>query len=99
MWKLQFEWTMKDGKSYEEWTIPWEVAIAENEANFVFFDDIKIGKTPPMLFQFHAVYQIHSRISEKPIGKFENWRSNVTHLALKDIQSSNFTKPEVTKEH
>lgn len=42
MFKIQIEWKLADGKSFEEWTIPWEIAQAEKETNT--FSSTQIGR-------------------------------------------------------
>ncbi len=41
MFKIQIEWTLANGKSYEEWTIPWEIAQAEKETKTSFIESFK----------------------------------------------------------
>jgi hypothetical protein len=38
------------------------------------------------------------RISDKPVGRFEDWRSSVVHINSKDFATTNFIQPEVSKE-
>jgi hypothetical protein len=38
------------------------------------------------------------RLSDKPVGRFEDWRSQVVHINSKDFATTNFTQPEVSKE-
>ena len=98
MFKIQIEWKLADGKSFEEWTIPWEIAQAEKETGTTFLELFKQGKHPTLEQQFWLAYQVQKRISDKPVGKFEDWRSSVVHINSKDIESTNFTQPEVSKE-
>jgi hypothetical protein len=41
---------------------------------------------------------MQKRLSDKPVGKFEDWRSSVVHINSKDFATTNFTKPEASKE-
>jgi hypothetical protein len=54
---------------------------------------------PPSLEQqFWLAYQMQRRISDKPIGRFEDWRSSVVHINSKDFATTNFTQPEASTE-
>jgi len=94
MFKIKLEWTLTDGKSYEEWTIPWEIAMAEKETGTAFIKQFQDGLPPSLEQQFWLAFQIQRRTSDKPIGKFEDWRSKVVHINAKDFETTNFTKPE-----
>ena len=98
MFKIQIEWTLANGKSYEEWTIPWEIAQAEKETETTFLELFKRELPPSIEQQFWLAYQMQKRISDKPVGKFEDWRSQVIHINAKDFETTNFTQPEVSKE-
>ena len=41
MFKIKIEWTLANGKSFEEWTIPWEIAQAEKETGTTFLELFK----------------------------------------------------------
>lgn len=94
MFKIKLEWTLTDGKQYEEWTIPWEIAMAEKETGIAFIKQFKDGLPPSLEQQFWLAYQIQKRLDVKPVGKFEDWRSKVVHINAKDFETTNFTKPE-----
>ena len=98
MFKMKLEWTLTNGKTYEEWTIPWEIAVAEKETSTSFLKQFKEELPPSLEQQFWLAYQIQRRISDKPVGKFEDWRSNVVHINAKDFETTNFTQPEASKE-
>jgi hypothetical protein len=98
MFKIQIEWTLANGKSYEEWTIPWEIAQAEKETKTTFLELFKRELPPSIEQQFWLAYQMQKRISDKPVGKFEDWRSQVVHINSKDFATTNFTQPEASKE-
>lgn len=92
------EWTLQDGRQFEEWSIPWEIAQAEKESGETLMEHFKKNNLPSLEQQFRIAYQIQGRISDKPTGKFENWRQNVVHINAKDFETTGFTKPEVSKE-
>jgi hypothetical protein len=98
MFKMKLEWTLENGKTFEEWTIPWEIAVAEKETSTSFLKQFKEELPPSLEQQFWLAYQIQKRISDKPVGKFEDWRSQVVHINAKDFETTNFTQPEVSKE-
>jgi hypothetical protein len=98
MFKMKLEWTLENGKTFEEWTIPWEIAVAEKETSTSFLKQFKEELPPSLEQQFWLAYQIQRRISDKPVGKFEDWRSQVVHINAKDFETTNFTQPEVSKE-
>lgn len=95
---MKLEWTLENGKTFEEWTIPWEIAVAEKETSTSFLKQFKEELPPSLEQQFWLAYQIQKRISDKPVGKFEDWRSQVVHINAKDFETTNFTQPEVSKE-
>ena len=94
MFKIKIEWTLANGKSFEEWTIPWEIAQAEKETGTTFLELFKRELPPSIEQQFWLAYQMQRRISDKPVGKFEDWRSQVAHINSKDFATTNFTQPE-----
>ena len=98
MLKMKLEWTLINGKTYEEWTIPWEIAVAEKETSTSFIKQFKEELPPSLEQQFWLAYQIQRRVSDKPVGKFEDWRSQIVHINAKDFETTNFTQPEVSKE-
>ena len=98
MFKIQMEWTLANGKSYEEWSIPWEIAQAEKETNSLFLEQFKKQLPPSLEQQFWIAYQIQKRVSDRPVGRFEDWRSSVVHINAKDFDTTNFTQPEASTE-
>jgi hypothetical protein len=58
MFKIQIEWKLANGKSYEEWTIPWEIAQAEKETNTTFLELFKRELPPSLEQQFWLAYQM-----------------------------------------
>ena len=95
---MKLEWTLENGKTFEEWTIPWEIAVAEKETSTSFLKQFKEELPPSLEQQFWLAYQMQKRLSDKPVGKFEDWRSQVIHINAKDFETTNFTQPEVSKE-
>jgi hypothetical protein len=49
---------------------------------------------PSIEQQFWLAYQMQKRLSDKPVGRFEDWRSSVVHINSKDFATTNFTQPE-----
>ena len=98
MFKMKLEWTLENGKTFEEWTIPWEIAVAEKETSTSFLKQFKEELPPSLEQQFWLAYQMQKRLSDKPVGKFEDLRSQVIHINAKDFETTNFTQPEVSKE-
>jgi hypothetical protein len=98
MFKIKLEWTLENGKSYEDWTIPWEIATAEKETGTSFIKQFKEELPPSLEQQFWLAYQMQRRLSDKPVGRFEDWRSSVVHINAKDFETTNFTKPEASPE-
>lgn len=99
MFKIKLEWTLKDGRHFEDWSIPWEIAHTEKETSTSFIEQFKKELPPSLEQQFWLAYQIQRRISDRPVGKFEDWRSNVVHINAKDFETTNFTQPEASTEH
>jgi hypothetical protein len=98
MFKIKMEWELANGKKFTEWTIPWEIAQAEKETGATFYSLIKQEQPPSLEQQFALCYQMQRRIDDKPVGSYEAWRSNVTHIFARDFESTNFTKLEASKE-
>jgi hypothetical protein len=73
MFKIQIEWTLANGKSYEEWTIPWEIAQAEKETKTTFLELFKRELPPSLEQQFWLAYQMQQQIlpSRKHRKKFD----------------------------
>jgi hypothetical protein len=97
MIKMKLEWE-HNGKKFEEWTLPWDIAEAEAITETQVVE--RLGKRlPPTLAQlFHIAYSIQKRISDKPVGKFEDWRTGVVHITSNSYDATNFTQPEVSQE-
>lgn len=98
MFKIKLEWKLQDGRQFEEWSIPWEIAQAEKETGSTFLEQFKKELPPTLEQQFRIAYQIQRRVSDKPVGKFEDWRGNVVHINAKDFETTGFTQPEVSEE-
>jgi hypothetical protein len=60
MFKIQIEWKLADGKSFEEWTIPWEIAQAEKETGTTFLELFKRELPPSIEQQFWLAYQMQN---------------------------------------
>lgn len=92
------EWELVNGKKFTAWTIPWEIAQAEKEVGTTIFETIKNEQPPTLEHQFYLCWQMQKRLDDKPVGKFEDWRTSVVHIFAKDFSQTNFTKPEASKE-
>lgn len=94
MFKIQMEWE-HNGKRFEEWSLPWDIAEAEIQTETTFAEQAMQGKPPTVAQLFWVAYTIQKRTSDKPIGKFEDWRTGVVHIVGKGFDATNFTQPEV----
>ncbi len=95
MLKLKIKWELESGESFEEWTIPYEIAEVEKE----FFNGkpaiqsfIELGEASYSILFFLA-YRIQKRISDKPIPAFNLWVTKVT-----GIERTDFDHPKLSKQ-
>lgn len=95
MFKLKIKWELETGESFEEWTIPYEIAELEKE----FFNGkpaiqslIELGEASYVILFFLA-YKIQKRISTKPIPAFNVWATTVT-----GIERTDWDHPKASKQ-
>jgi len=98
MIKIKVEWELTNGKKFEAWTIPWDIAEAEKATGQTLYSVIKQGEPPSIEQQFYLAYNIQKRIDDRPVGSFETWKSTVVHIFARDFEQTNFTQPEASTE-
>lgn len=96
MIKLKIIWEMEDGSKFEEWTRPLELAAAER--------DLYKGKSivavlreesaPSNNFILYMAHKIHQRVSDKPVGNFDQWSKKVIDVGMPEFDVPKVTSPE-----
>ena len=99
MLKLKLTWELETGEKFDEWTRPIELSLAEKELyNGKSIVKILIDEsTPSNTLLLLLAHKIQQRVTKK-IENFETWKSKVTDIAASDLETANFTKPEVSGE-
>jgi hypothetical protein len=99
MLKLRIQWELETGEKFDEWTRPIEIAQAEKEfyegkSLLKVLRDQGTASNQLCLFLGHKIQQ---RITNK-IEAFDTWTKKVLVIAATDLETPNFTKPEVSGE-
>ena len=94
MLKLKLIWELETGERFEDWTIPFELALAEKElfngkAITKVLQDENVPSNSLLLFLGHKIQQ---RVTKK-VENFDIWKTKVTSIAAVDFETANFTKP------
>lgn len=87
MLKLRLKWELEDGSVYEEWTRPIELSMAERElfggkSVIAVLRDESAPSNNLMLFLAHKIQQ---RISDKPIGNYDQWARKVVEVNINEF--------------
>jgi hypothetical protein len=97
MLKLKIKWEMEDESKFEEWTRPIELAWAERElyngkSIVAILQEEHSASNNLLLFLAH---KIHTRLSDKPVGNFDQWSKKVITLEMPDFEAGKVTSQEV----
>lgn len=97
MLKLKLTWEMEDGSRFDEWTRPIELAVAERElyGGKSIIKILRDEETPSENLVMFLAHKVHQRISEKPIGNFDQWSKKVVEVGMPDFDLGKGTTPEV----
>lgn len=87
MLKLKLTWEMEDGSRFDEWTRPIEMAIAERELykGRSIIKVLREEETPSENLLLFLAHKIHSRVSDKPIGNFDQWAKKVIEIGMPEF--------------
>jgi len=93
MLKLKIAWTLETGEQYEEWTIPFELALAEKEIfnGKPITTALRDAESPSNNLLLFLAHKIQKRKSEKPIPVFDVWATKVTDIQFKDLDHPKVT--------
>ena len=99
MLKLKLSWELDTGEQFEEWTIPFELALAEKEIynGKPITTALRDAESPSNNLLLFLAHKIQQRVTKK-VENFDIWKSKVTDIAASDFETANFTKPEVSGE-
>ena len=94
MLKLKLIWELETGERFEDWTIPFELALAEKElfngkAITKVLQEENVPSNNLLLFLGHKIQQ---RVTKKN-ENYDVWKTKVTSIAVVDFETANFTKP------
>lgn len=87
MLKLKLTWEMEDGSKFDEWTRPIELAVAERElySGKSIIKVLREEETPSEHLLLYLAHKIHQRLSEKPIGNFDQWSKKVVDVGMPEF--------------
>ena len=87
MLKLKLTWEMEDGSKFEEWTRPIEMASAERELyqGKSIIRILREEETPSENLLLYLAHRIHQRLSDKPIGNFDQWSKKVVEIGMPEF--------------
>lgn len=87
MLKLKLTWEMEDGSKFEEWTRPIEMASAERELyqGKSIIRILREEETPSENLLLYLAHKIHQRLSDKPVGNFDQWSKKVVEIGMPEF--------------
>lgn len=87
MLKLKLTWEMEDGSKFEEWTRPIEMASAERELyqGKSIIRILREEETPSENLLLYLAHRIHQRLSDKPVGNFDQWSKKVVEIGMPEF--------------
>jgi hypothetical protein len=93
MLKLQIAWTLDTGETYEEWTIPFELALAEKEIynGKPITTALRDAESPSNNLLLFLAHKIQKRVTQKPVLAFDVWATKVTDVQFKDLDHPKVT--------
>ena len=93
MLKLQIAWTLDTGEVYEEWTIPFELALAEKEIynGKPITTALRDAESPSNNLLLFLAHKIQKRVSGKPVAPFDVWATKVIDVQFKDLDHPKVT--------
>jgi hypothetical protein len=96
MLKLKISWELEDGSKFEEWTRPTELAMAERELfnGKSIIAVLRDDSSPSNQFLLYIAHKIHQRVSEKPVGNFEQWQKKVIEVGMPEFDLPKGSTPE-----
>jgi hypothetical protein len=96
MLKLKISWELEDGSKFEEWTRPTELAMAERELfnGKSIIAVLRDDSSPSNQFLLFIAHKIHQRVSEKPVGNFDQWQKKVIEVGMPEFDLPKGSTPE-----
>jgi hypothetical protein len=93
MLKLQIAWTLDTGEVYEEWTIPFELALAEKEIynGKPITTALRDAESPSNNLLLFLAHKIQKRVTQKPVAPYDVWATKVVDVQFKDLDHPKVT--------
>ena len=93
MLKLKLSWELDTGEQFEEWTIPFELALAEKEIynGKPITTALRDAESPSNNLLLFLAHKIQKRITQKPMPAFDVWATKVTDVQFKDLDHPKVT--------
>lgn len=87
MLKLRIKWELEDGSVYEEWTRPIELSMAERElfGGKSVIAVLRDESAPSNNFMLFLAHKIQQRLSDKPIGNYDQWAKKVVEVSISEF--------------
>lgn len=96
MIKLKITWEMEDGSKFEEWTRPIELANAEKDlyGGKSIIVTLRDEQSPSNNLIMYLAHKIHQRISDKPVGNFDQWSKKIIEVGMPEFDLPKGSSPE-----
>jgi hypothetical protein len=93
MLKLKLSWELDTGEQFEEWTIPFELALAEKEIynGKPITTALRDAESPSNNLLLFLAHKMQKRITQKSIPIFDVWATKVIDIQFKDLDHPKVT--------
>ena len=93
MLKLKLSWELDTGEQFEEWTIPFELALAEKEIynGKPITTALRDAESPSNNLLLFLAHKMQKRVTQKPVPIFDVWATKVTDVQFKDLDHPKVT--------
>ena len=87
---------MEDGSKFEEWTRPIELANAEKDlyGGKSIIVTLRDEQSPSNNLIMYLAHKIHQRISDKPVGNFDQWSKKIIEVGMPEFDLPKGSSPE-----
>ena len=93
MLKLKLSWELDTGEQFEEWTIPFELALAEKEIynGKPITTALRDAESPSNNLLLFLAHKMQKRVTQKPVPIFDVWAIKVIDIQFKDLDHPKVT--------
>ena len=93
MLKLKLSWELDTGEQFEEWTIPFELALAEKEIynGKPITTALRDAESPSNNLLLFLAHKMQKRVTQKQVPIFDVWATKVIDIQFKDLDHPKVT--------